>query len=229
MAEITDDYNIITAAGLTLGYEKAGAVIQDANFGIGAKDFVIITGKSGSGKSTLLKSFYGGIDIIGGELNVCLCDLKGITNSDLRTLRQRIGIIFQNYRLINEWTIERNIMLPLMIMGYNQQVCQDQAKKLLRHVELGHKMGKYPLELSGGEQQRVALARAMAHNPRLLLCDEPTGNLDDYSSAIIWNLLRSACESWNACVLIVTHKMPATLRFRHRHFEIKDAKVNEID
>ena len=120
-------------------------------------------------------------------------------------------------------------MLPFMIMGYNQQVCQDQAKKLLRHVELGHKMGKYPLELSGGEQQRVALARAMAHNPRLLLCDEPTGNLDDYSSAIIWNLLRSACESWNACVVIVTHKMPATLRFRHRHFEIKDAKVNEID
>ena len=117
MAEITDDYNIITAAGLTLGYEKAGAVIQDASFGIGAKDFVIITGKSGSGKSTLLKSFYGGIDIIGGELNVCLCDLKGITNSDLRTLRQRIGIIFQNYRLINEWTIERNIMLPLMIIG----------------------------------------------------------------------------------------------------------------
>ena len=69
----------------------------------------------------------------------------------------------------------------------------------------------------------------MAHNPRLLLCDEPTGNLDDYSSAIIWNLLRSACESWNACVVIVTHKMPSTLRFRHRHFEIKDAKVNEID
>ncbi|MBP3224472.1 ABC transporter ATP-binding protein [Campylobacter sp. JMF_01 NE2] len=228
MAGIGADNNIITAEGLTLGYDS-GEVIKNASFGIGARDFVVITGKSGSGKSTLLKSFYGDMDIKSGELNVCLCDLNGISRSDLRTLRQRIGIIFQDYRLINEWTIERNIMLPLMIMGYNEQVCQDQAKKLLRHIELGHKMGKYPLELSGGEQQRVALARAMAHNPRLLLCDEPTGNLDDYSSDIIWNLLRSACEAWNACVVIVTHKMPSTLRFAHRHFEIKDSHVTEID
>ena len=92
-----------------------------------------------------------------------------------------------------------------------------------------HKADKFPMELSGGEQQRVAMARALAHNPQLLICDEPTGNLDDRSSEIIWRLLRSAREAWGACVVVVTHKRPATLRFAYRHFEIKDAKVYEIN
>ncbi len=219
---------IITARRLSLGYKKDNTIINNANFSMNANDFVIITGQSGSGKSTLLKSFYGEIEIKSGSLNVCLCDLKDINSSKLRILRQRIGIIFQNYRLINEWTIEKNVMLPLIIMGYNQKICEKQAINLLKHVKLHHKIGKYPLELSGGEQQRVAMARAIAHNPKLLLCDEPTGNLDDFSSELIWNLLKSAKESWGACVVVVTHKRPSILRFPYRHFEISCGAVNEI-
>jgi len=220
---------IISARNLSLAYERNEVVINSVNLDIYANDFVFITGKSGSGKSTLLKSFYGEISPLAGELNVCMTQMDDIDDKRLCELRQRVGIIFQNYRLINEWNVEKNVMLPLIIKGVNQNVSKKQVAKLLKHVNMLHKADKYPCELSGGEQQRVAMARALAHNPNLLLCDEPTGNLDDYSSAIIWNLLRSACESWNACVVIVTHKMPATLRFRHRHFEIKDAKVNEID
>ena len=119
-------------------------------------------------------------------------------------------------------------MLPLIIKGYNQSVCKKQAAKLLNHVNLLHKSDRFPLELSGGEQQRVAMARALAHNPQLLLCDEPTGSLDDYSSEVIWMLLRSAREALGTCVVVVTHKIPAGLRMHYRHFELSNGEVNEI-
>lgn len=221
--------NIITATNLTLGYDKQIPIIKNANFNFNSNEFIIITGESGSGKSTLLKSFYGDIDIQSGDLNVCLLELNGISKRDLRDLRRRIGIVFQDYRLINEWSIEKNISLPLMISGYKNDVCKNQSEKLLKHVSLHHKMGKYPYELSGGEQQRVAVVRAMAKNPPLILCDEPTGNLDEISSEIIWRLLRSAKDSWGACVVVVTHKIPSTLMFSYRRFEIKNGNVHEIN
>ena len=168
---------IISARGLSLGYRNE-IVINDVNIDIDANDFVFITGKSGSGKSTIVKSLYGEVRPYSGTLNVCLCDMSRINNSKLSQLRQKIGIIFQDYRLIEEWSVEKNVMLPLMIKGFTKSICKDQANKLLKHVNLLHKAHKFPLELSGGEQQRVAMARALAHNPCLLICDEPTGNLD---------------------------------------------------
>lgn len=220
--------HIVEARDLILEYDKSFRVINKANFSINVNDFVFITGKSGSGKSTLIRSMYGDMAISDGSLNVCLNELKGINRSSLALLRQRVGIIFQDFRLINEWNVERNVMLPLIIKGYNQNVCKKQAAKLLNHVNLLHKSDRFPLELSGGEQQRVAMARALAHNPQLLLCDEPTGSLDDYSSEIIWMLLRSAREALGTCVVVVTHKIPAGLRMNYRHFELSNGEVNEI-
>ena len=176
---------IISASGLCLGYEGCEKLITDAEFDIYANDFVFITGQSGSGKSTILKSFYGEIKPSSGSLNVCLTDMMNLSGQNLDKLRQRIGVVFQNYRLISEWNIEKNVMLPLMIKGLSANVCKNQANKLLKHVNLLHKAHKYPNELSGGEQQRAAMARALAHNPNLLLCDEPTGSLDEYSNNII--------------------------------------------
>ena len=218
---------IISARNLSLGYRNE-TVIQDANFDIDARDFVFITGKSGSGKSTIVKSLYGDVKPQSGFLNVCFCDMRDIRDLALSELRQKIGIIFQDYRLIQEWNVEKNVMLPLMIKGFTQNVCKDQASKLLRHVNLLHKAHKFPLQLSGGEQQRVAMARALAHNPRLLICDEPTGNLDEYSSDVIWTLLKSAKEVLGTCVIVVTHKIPSTLRVPYRHFVIEDGGMNEI-
>lgn len=220
--------HIVEARDLILEYDKSFRVINKANFSINANDFVFITGKSGSGKSTLIRSMYGDMAISDGSLNVCLNELKGINHSSLALLRQRVGIIFQDFRLINEWNVEKNVMLPLIIKGYNQSVCKKQAAKLLNHVNLLHKSDRFPLELSGGEQQRVAMARALAHNPQLLLCDEPTGSLDDYSSEVIWMLLRSAREALGTCVVVVTHKIPAGLRMHYRHFELSNGEVNEI-
>lgn len=218
--------NIVEARDLSIYYEKGQDIIKNTSFDISAKDFVFITGKSGSGKSTLLKSLYGAIECQ-GSLQVCLKELNGIRRGDLADLRQKLGLIFQDFKLINEWNIERNVMLPLIIRGFSKSICKKQAQKMLKIVNLLHKADNYPPQLSGGEQQRVAVARALAHNPQLFLCDEPTGSLDEYSSDIIWKLLRSAREELNACVIVVTHKIPSNLRISYRHFELDDGKVCE--
>ena len=219
---------IISASGLCLGYENEQNLITDAKFDIYSDDFVFITGQSGSGKSTLLKSFYGQMKPSAGSLSVCLTDMTDITQQNLDKLRQRIGVVFQNYRLISEWNIEKNVMLPLMIKGLRASVCKNQATKLLKHVNLLHRADKFPNELSGGEQQRAAMARALAHNPNLLLCDEPTGSLDEYSSDVIWGLLRSAKEYLGTCIVVVTHHIPVSLRVPYRHLVIENGRIYEI-
>lgn len=218
---------IIEAKGLTLSYENDANVINNINFTINKNDFVFITGKSGSGKSTLVRSLYGQLPVKGGSLEVCSIGLKSISKRNLIRLRRDIGVVFQDYRLIKDWTVEQNIILPLKILGCDNQTCSNQLNKLLRSINLDFKFDKYPLELSGGEQQRVALARALAHNPSLILCDEPTGNLDDYSSSLVWDLLVLAKNTWNATIVVVTHKIPSTLTIYYRHFELDGGKLNE--
>ena len=219
---------IIEAKNLSICYEKSQPIIKNASFSINAKDFVFITGKSGSGKSTLIRSFYGALPCASGSLRVCLKELNNISSSSLAKLRQKLGLIFQDFKLIDEWSIEKNVMLPLLIKGYSKNISKKQAQKMLKVVNLLHKADAYPMQLSGGEQQRVAVARALAHNPQLFLCDEPTGSLDEYSSEIIWKLLRSAREELNASIIVVTHRIPTNLRMSYRHFEIEDGKVREI-
>lgn len=222
---------LIKAENLDLGYEEnpGEIVINKADFEFFSNDFIFITGKSGSGKSTLLKSFYADLEPMGGILQVCGMRLDDISNSQILALRQQLGIIFQDYKLIKEFSIKKNVMLPLLIKGYSKRICESQADKLLKHVKLSFKANKKPDQLSGGEQQRVAMARALAHNPKLLLCDEPTGNLDEYSSDIIWTLLRSARELLNTCVVVVTHRIPGEKELREncRLFSIENGKMSE--
>ncbi len=220
--------NIIQANNLILAYNKNEPVIQNANFAVKAKDFIFLTGKSGSGKSTFLKSLYGELEVSGGELNVCGFDLHTITNKKLNLLRKHIGVIFQDYKLINEWTVERNVMLPLMIAGYSKEICKMQAHKLLKHVKLSHKTEKFPLELSGGEQQRVAMARALAHNPVLIIADEPTGNLDDYSSEVIWNLLKSVRQHIGSTIVVATHRIPQTMGIDYKQYFLDEGNIYAV-
>ncbi len=220
--------NIIEARNLSLSYDKKELVIKDANFSVKSKDFVFITGKSGSGKSTFIKSLYGELGVYSGSLNVCGFDLKNVNTQRVNLLRKHTGVIFQDYKLINEWDVEKNVMLPLMIAGYSKQVCKIQAHKLLKHVKLSHKAEKFPLELSGGEQQRVAMARALAHNPILIIADEPTGNLDDYSSQVIWNLLKSVRQHIGSTILIATHRIPKTLGMDYKQYFLQDGAIHEV-
>ncbi|RDU73356.1 ABC transporter ATP-binding protein [Helicobacter aurati] len=218
---------IIQAKQLCLGYKRTGLIIKNANFSIYPKDFIFISGASGSGKSTLLRSIYGNLELHAGELNVLHCNMRKLSKHRLTLLRRRMGIVFQDYKLIQEWNVEKNIALPMIINKFPKEEIKMQVQRLLSHISLLHKANKYPLELSGGEQQRVALARAIAHRPRLILCDEPTGNLDDYSSDMIWGLLKSSNEQLNITIVVVTHRVPKHLNLRYRKIEIKEGAVNE--
>ncbi len=211
---------IIIADNLSLAYKEYETILSRVSFSIDVGSFVFITGASGSGKSTLLKSLYGAISPRGGELHVGAFRMNNISSGKLNKLRQHIGVVFQDYKLINEWTIEKNVLLPLIISGITNEVADKQVEKLLNHVKLSHQAGKYPKELSGGEQQRVAMARALAHNPPLILADEPTGNLDEFSSDLIWNLLEGANEQLNSTIVVVTHHIPKNIKVKYRHLHI---------
>ncbi len=221
--------NVITANNLTLSYDSKDEIIKGASFTIKKGDFVFITGPSGSGKSTLLKSFYGNLSVDSGSLIVGGLDMVNIKKDKLQELRSHLGIVFQDYRLINEWTVEKNVVLPLWIAGYSEEVQKTQAKRLLHHVKLSGKEKKYPMELSGGEQQRVGVARALSKNPFLILADEPTGNLDEYSSNVIWDLMENACHQLDTTVVVVTHRIPMVFNIPYRHFTIdENGSVHEI-
>jgi len=219
---------IILADNLSLGYDKNETIISKATFSIDSGSFVIITGASGSGKSTLLKSFFGALNPYSGDLTVGGVDMANLKAKQLNFLRRHIGIVFQDYKLVKEWTIEKNVMLPLLINGYARDVSELQVDKLLGHVKLTHQRGKYPVELSGGEQQRVAMARALAHNPILILADEPTGNLDEYSSKVIWGLLEGANTQLGSTVVVVTHHIPEAFTAPYRHYHIEHGDIYEV-
>ncbi|MBD3801053.1 MAG: ABC transporter ATP-binding protein [Campylobacterales bacterium] len=219
---------IIVADNLSLGYGRHETIISKATFAIDSGSFVFITGASGSGKSTLLKSFFGALPLLSGSLMVGGVDMDNISAKKLNFLRRHVGIVFQDYKLVKEWTIDKNVMLPLLINGYARDISEMQVEKLLGHVKLTHQRSKYPMELSGGEQQRVAMARALAHNPILILADEPTGNLDEYSSKVIWNLLEGANTQLEATVVVVTHHIPETLGIKYKHFHIEHGDVYEV-
>jgi cell division transport system ATP-binding protein len=220
--------NIINAQNLVLSYKRGEPVIKDTNLVVKNKDFIFLTGKSGSGKSTFLKSLYGELKVESGELNVCGFNLKNSSTNKLNLLRKHTGVIFQDYKLINEWSVEKNVMLPLMIAGYAKEVCKMQAHKLLKHVKLSHKIDKMPMELSGGEQQRVAMARALAHNPTLIIADEPTGNLDDYSSDVIWTLLKSVRQHIGSTIIVATHRIPQTLGIDYKQYFLDEGSIYEV-
>jgi len=219
---------MILASDIFLGYEKKTNIIEHGNFNIKDGEFVFINGSSGSGKSTLLKSLYGEISLKSGALLVNNIDLKNIRANTLKELRRGIGIVFQDFQLIDDYTIEENIMLPLKINGYSDELSSKQAEKLLTHVKLKHRAKSYPAQLSGGEQQRVAVARALAHNPKLILADEPTGNLDEYSASLVWNLLKGANEQLGITLIVVTHQIPSNFGLHFRQLSIDDGVIYEV-
>lgn len=219
---------MINAKNIYLAYDENKFIIKKGTFHIKPKEFIFIGGASGSGKSTLIKSMYGDISLKHGSFKIDQYELANISNKNLRRLRKDVGVIFQDYKLIKEWTIEENIMLPLKINGYSNEISIEQANKLLNHVKLSHRKGYYPNELSGGEQQRVAVARALAHNPKIIIADEPTGNLDDYSADVVWNLLKGANDQLGITVVVVTHRVPKNFGIRFRQLSIEDGIIYEV-
>ena len=217
--------SIIHAHALTLKYlTDTHPIIDQMNFEILHGEFVVLTGKSGSGKTTFLKSIYGEKEIDGGSLKVCGLNMSKLSSNQLMLLRRHLGIIFQDYRLVDEWTVAQNVMLPLKIQGYSHSVCVRQVEKVLSHVKLLHKSQHFSYQLSGGEQQRIGVARAIVHNPLFIIADEPTGNLDTYSTEVIWNLLQGINKNLGTTILLATHQVPNLSQLSFKHYNLHEGQ-----
>ena len=216
---------LVKANNLKIAYNTQ-YIIKDSDFTINEGDFVFLTGISGSGKTSLIKSFYGEIKPE-GELYIGPYNMAKINKSNLSKLRRRLGIVFQDYKLIPEWNILRNVMLPLFILGYDKNQAEKRAIELLKKVKLSHKLDKYPAELSGGEQQRAAIARAIIHNPAMILADEPISGLDEYSASLVMDLFIMA-NKLGITVLIASHSLPQEFNIQYKHLHIEKGRVYEL-
>jgi len=217
---------LVVARNLTLTYEKA-PVIKSSNFEIKSGDFVFLTGVSGSGKTTIIKSLYGELKPVGGELYVGEFNLSSTKKNKVSLLRRHLGVVFQDFKLIPEWNILKNVMLPLLIAGVDKKTAQNLAMQYLNKVKLSHKADKFPAELSGGEQQRVAIARATIHNPVMILADEPISGLDEYSASLVMDLFIKA-NKLGITIVIASHSIPSDFNLDFKHLHIEKGKVYEL-
>jgi cell division transport system ATP-binding protein len=188
-------------------YQESQMVLHDVNLNINKGEFVYITGKVGSGKSSLVKTLYAELPIAEGEANVMGYDLTTLKAKHTPELRRKLGIIFQDFQLLTDRSIDANLRFVLKATGWKNEFDIDRRiKEVLELVGMETKGYKMPNELSGGEQQRIAIARAILNNPELILADEPTGNLDNETSCQITELLHSICKN-GSTVIMITHNL----------------------
>lgn len=186
-------------------YQPKHLVLSNVNLQINKGEFVFLIGQTGSGKSSLLKILYGDLHIASGEGMVAGFDLKKLSESDVPFLRRKLGIVFQDFHLLTDRTVEKNLEFALRATGWKDKgLINSRMLDVLEKVGLRSKLKKMPHELSGGEQQRVVIARALLNNPELILADEPTGNLDPETSEEIVLLLKEIGRSGTA-ILMATH------------------------
>ncbi|WP_456470297.1 cell division ATP-binding protein FtsE [Caminibacter sp.] len=216
---------LVVAKNLYISYNSQ-PIIHDSTFSINSGDFVFLTGVSGSGKTTLIKAMYGEVKPK-GILNIGGFEVNNISKSKLALLRRHLGIVFQDYKLIPEWNILKNVMLPLLITGIEKTTAEQKALELLKKVKLSHKADKFPAELSGGEQQRAAIARAIIHNPVMILADEPISGLDEYSASLVMDLFTMA-NKMGITVIIASHSLPNEFNVKYRQLHIEKGYIYEM-
>ena len=210
-------------------YQETQEVLRDVTFSVDEGEFVYIIGKVGSGKSSLLKTLYGALPIHSGEAHVMEYDMASLRRKHLPELRRKLGIIFQDFQLLTDRTVDANLRFVLKATGWKNKVeIDDRIKEVLTLVVKETKGYKLPSELSGGEQQRIAIARAILNNPKLILADEPTGNLDAETSRLITELLHKIVKEQGVTVLMITHNLHLVERYPERTFECKDKALVEI-
>lgn len=186
-------------------YQQKHLVLSDVKLNIEKGEFVFLIGQTGTGKSSLLKILYGDLHIGNGDGLVAGFDLRKLTEKDVPFLRRKLGIVFQDFQLLTDRTIEKNLEFVLKATGWtDKKLIQERIRDVLEKVGLRSKVKKMPHEISGGEQQRVVIARALLNNPEIILADEPTGNLDPETSEEIVLLLKQISQSGTS-VIMATH------------------------
>lgn len=202
-------------------YPKGSLALKDLTFQIGKGEFAFLTGHSGAGKSTVLKLIYAEELATSGTVQVSGNLLSKLPAREIPKLRRRLGIVFQDFRLLEDRTAEENVAFALEVTGARRTVIQPKVTRVLAQVGLAAKARAYPRELSGGEQQRVAIARALVNDPFVLLADEPTGNLDERATRGVFQLLRDINGNGTA-VLMATHDLDLVRGTAYRTIELQD-------
>src|SRR5476651_1852313 len=207
-------------------FQQKHLVLSSVNLHIDKGDFVWVIGQTGSGKSSLLKVIYGDLAITTGSGHACGYDLNKITDQDIPFLRRKLGIVFQDFQLLTDRSVEQNLEFVMRATGWiDPKLIADRALDVLEKVGLRSKLKKMPHELSGGEQQRVVIARALLNNPEIILADEPTGNLDPDTSEEIVLLLKQISQNEGTAVIIATHDYHIIRTFPSRIIKCESGKV----
>ncbi|SEG07484.1 cell division ATP-binding protein FtsE [Flavobacterium urumqiense] len=209
-------------------YQEGKTILSQVNLEVNHGEFLYIIGKTGSGKSTLMKTLYGDLALTEGEGHIVDFDLATLKENDIPFLRRKIGIVFQDFKLLPDRTIKDNMLFVLKATGWidNQEMQRkiDEVLDKVGMIEFGNKM---PHQLSGGEQQRVAIARALLNDPELILADEPTGNLDPQTSAEVLEVLKNINANGKT-IIMATHDYALLMKFPSKTLKCEDERIFEV-
>ena len=219
--------NIVSFSDATIN-QRGKTILKNVSIDVSEGSFVFLIGRTGCGKSSLIKTIYGDLELVGGVGNVAGYDLTRLKSKQIPNLRRELGVVFQDFKLLPDRTIDDNLKFVLKSTGWkNKKEIADRIDKVLKMVGITLNKNKYPFELSGGEQQRVAIARALLNEPKLIIADEPTGNLDPQTSQEIMQLFKSLHEK-GMTLLMATHDYQMIVKFPGKIFKCENGKVFEV-
>lgn len=209
-------------------YQEKNKILSDVNLEVKHGEFIYIIGKTGSGKSSFMKTLYADLPLTHGEGTIVDYDLNGLIDNDIPYLRRKIGIVFQDFKLLPDRTVNENMLFVLKATGW-EDVSEMQAKidEVLDKVGMKNWANKMPHQLSGGEQQRVAIARALLNDPELILADEPTGNLDPQTSMEVMDVLRKINQNGKT-IIMATHDYALLLKHPSKTLKCEDGAIFEV-
>ena len=209
-------------------YQEGNVILSDINLDVKQGEFLYIIGKTGSGKSSFMKTLYGDLTLKSGEGSIVDYDLNGLKEDDIPFLRRKIGIVFQDFKLLSDRSVYANMLFVLKATGWtNLEDMNAKIEEVLNKVGLKDFASKMPHQLSGGEQQSVAIARALLNDPELILADEPTGNLDPQTSVEVLEVLRKINANGKT-VIMATHDYAVIMKFPAKTLKCENGKIFEV-